>query len=385
MSSSPRAVRVIATLSLAMTPVLAAGAQSSVAVSPFVSYIPSAATNPLAGFALTFGGTTGLALRSSAEMSVSTPRVDSAAATGGYRPWGVDADAMLFLGGFGGGATVFNRALSPYVFAGIGMTGRDSAGRNVVGHGWSYGAGATIPLGFHAGIFGEVRWRLSEYVLPTSDGAPDAKSSMRFGLSFNVGGGGSGVAPTPRRRQRMAEAEDDVEYVVTPAPAPQVVVIEQQPAPEPVVIVQEQPAPDPVVIVQQTPVQEPVVVTTEDHAPTVVYPQRSRSRRSTVTTAPRRPTVVAPNRSRPPARVMRGSSRAKAQQVQVQVQSQRSTRVRAGASTSRSTTVTKSTTTVRKTAPRAQVKTRASTQAASQAQTTARQRGATSTRTRSDP
>lgn len=387
MSSSPRAIRVIATLSLAMTPVLAAGAQSSVAVSPFVSYIPSAATNPLAGFALTFGGTTGLALRSSAEMSISTPApsIDSAAATGGYRPWGADADAMLFLGGLGGGATVFNRSLAPYVFAGIGLTGRDSAGKNVVGHGWSYGAGATIPLGFHAGIFAEARWRLAEYVLPTSKGAPDSKSSMRFGLSFNVGGGGAGVAPTPRRRHRMADAEDDVEYVVTPAPAPQVVVVEQQQAPEPVVIVQEQAAPEPVVIVQQQPAQEPVVVSTEEHAPTVVYPQRSRSRRSTVTTAPRQPTVVAPARSRPPARVIRGSSRAKAQEVQVQVQSQRTTRVRQGSATTRARTVTKSTTTVRKAEPRAQARTQTQAQARSPEQSTTRPRGATASRTRRDP
>jgi hypothetical protein len=387
MSSSPRAIRVIATLSLAMTPVLAAGAQSSVAVSPFVSYIPSAATNPLAGFALTFGGTTGLALRSSAEMSISTPRIDSAAATGGYRPWGADADAMLFLGGLGGGATVFSRALSPYVFAGIGMTGGDSAGKNVVGHGWSYGAGATIPLGFHAGIFAEARWRLSEYVLPTSKGAPDSRSSMRFGLSFNVGGG-SAVAPTPRRRHRVAEAEDDVEYVVTPAPAPQVVVVEQQPAPEPVVIVQEQAAPEQVVIVQQQPAQDPVVVTTEEHAPTVVYPQRSRSRRTTVTSAPRQPTIIAPTRSRPPARVIRGSSRAKAQQVQVQVQSQRTTRVRQGSSTTRASTVTKSSTTVRKSAPRSvrtQTQSQTKPQAQSQTESRTRQRGATSSRTRRDP
>ena len=387
MSSSPRATHVIAILSLAMTPVLAARAQSSVAVSPFVSYIPSAATNPLAGFALTFGGTTGLALRSSAEMSISTPRIDSAAATGGYRPWGADADAMLFLGGIGGGATVFSRALSPYVFAGIGMTGGDSAGTNVVRHGWSYGAGATIPLGFHAGIFAEARWRLSEYVLPTSKGAPDSRSSMRFGLSFNVGDGGSGVAPTPRRRHRLAEVEDDVDYVVTPAPAPQVVVVEQQPAPEPVIIVQEQAAPEPVVIVQQQPVQEPVVVTTEEHAPTVVYPQRSRSRRTTVSTSQRQPTIIAPTRSRPPARVIRSSSRAKAQQVQVEVRSQRSTRVRQGSSTTRASTVTKSTTTVRKTAPRSQARTQdqTSTQAESQAESRPKQRGRTTSRTRRDP
>lgn len=382
MSPSPRALRVIAPLTLAMTPVLAAGGQSSVAVSPFVSYVPSAATNPLAGFALTFGGTTGLALRSSAEISISNPRVDSAAGmTGGYRPWGADADAMLFLGGLGGGATVFSRALAPYVFAGIGLTGGDSAGTNVVNHGWSYGLGATIPLGLHADVFGEARWRMNEYVLPTSQGAPDSKSEMRFGLAFHVGGGGSGVAPRPRRRHRMAEQDDDVEYVVTPAPAPapQVIVVEQQAAPEPIVIMQEQPAPEPVVIVQQQPA-EPVIVTTEEQAPTILHP-RGRTRRTTVTTVtPTQPRVVAPERSRPPARVIRGSTRARAKQVQVQVQSQsqRNTRVRQGSASSRRTTVTKSTTTVRTATPRAQAKT--------QVQSQPRKRSTkTSTRTRPDP
>ena len=385
MSPSPRALRVIASLALAMTPVLAAGGQSSVAVSPFVSYVPSAATNPLAGFALTFGGTTGLALRSSAEISISNPRVDSAAGmTGGYRPWGADADAMLFLGGLGGGATVFSRALAPYVFAGIGLTGGDSAGTNVVNHGWSYGLGATIPLGLHADVFGEARWRMNEYVLPTSQGAPDSKSEMRFGLAFHVGGGGSGIAPRPRRRHRMAEQDDDAEYVVTPAPAPapQVIVVEQQAAPEPVVIVQEQPASEPIVIVQQQP-PEPVIVTTDEQAPTILHP-RGRAGRTTVTTVtPRAPSVVAPSRARPPARVIRGSRRTVQKQpvqVQVQSQSQRSTRVRQGSASSSRTTVTKSTTTVRTATPRAQVKTKAQTQTRKRTTSTK-----ASTRTRRDP
>ena len=77
-------------------PLLTAAAQSNVTVSPFASYVPSAAVNPLAGFGLTFGGTTGLALRSSAQLSISNP--DSAQrAAGGNRPWGADADVMLFL------------------------------------------------------------------------------------------------------------------------------------------------------------------------------------------------------------------------------------------------------------------------------------------------
>jgi len=285
----------MAAVSLMLSPVLAAAGQSSFAVSPFVSYIPSAATNPLAGFALTFGGTTGLALRSSAEMSISNPPPDSALGQpGGYRPWGADADAMLFLGGLGGGATVFSRALSPYAFAGIGMTGGDSAGSNVVRHGWSYGLGAAIPLGFDADIFAEARWRMSEYVLPTSQGAPDSRSSMRFGLSFHVGGGSSEPrgAPQPRRRHRMevGDRDQDVEYVVTPAPAsPPVVVVTQAPAHEPqVVYVEPEPAPvlesQPVVVLQRPP---------------------ARRRRTTVIVTPSQAVVVAPApaRSRPAARV----------------------------------------------------------------------------------
>jgi hypothetical protein len=212
----------IAAVSLTLAPISVAVGQSSVAVSPFASYVPSAAQNPLVGMALTFGGTTGLALRGSADISIKNPgRItsDSGSTGGGMRPWGADADAMLFLGGLGGGATVFSRALSPYVFSGIGLTGGDSAGVNIVNNVWSYGAGATIPLGFDASLFGEARWRMSEYVLPTAKDAPSSKSEMRFGLSFHVGGGGSrqpAPAPLPRRRERYHsdsyDVYDDYEY-----------------------------------------------------------------------------------------------------------------------------------------------------------------------------
>lgn len=257
-------------IALVLAPLGAAMGQSSVAVSPFVSYIPSASSNPLAGFALTFGGTTGLALRSSAEISISNP--DTSSVLGHYRPWSGDADAMLFLGGLGGGATVFNRALSPYLFSGIGLSGADSAGQNRVQHGWSYGFGALIPLGLHADLFGEARWRMSQYVLPTANGAPDSRSSLRAGLSFHVGG--SEPRRAPPRRRRAAYYDDEGEYAAQAAPAP-------APAPAPQVVVVQQPAPPPAQVIVVQPGRERRRSGVSVHVPIII--NRPRSNRVYVT------------------------------------------------------------------------------------------------------
>jgi len=281
----------LATLSfLALTPMTVAVGQSTVAVSPFVSYVPSAASNPLAGFALTFGGTTGLALRAGADMSLSNPdRVDSSAiGVNRYRPWSADADAMLYLGGLGGGATVFSRALAPYLFAGIGLMGGDSSGVNVVHNGWSYGAGATIPLGLDADIFGEARWRMTKYVMPTSNNAPDSRSELRFGLSFHVGGS----AP-PRRPRRYRD--DDYDDRVVEAPAPQPVIVQQAPPPQTVVVTQ--PAPQPVVIVQQDP--EPQTQINVNLPGSVVFGgrRRHRDRQTVIVTQPQQQVIVRPQQT----------------------------------------------------------------------------------------
>lgn len=271
---SSRCLRLATIPFLTMLPTTAIMGQSSVAVSPFVSYVPSAATNPLAGFALTFGGTTGLALRGGADMSISNPKpvTDPAgAATGGYRPWSADADAMLFLGGLGGGATVFSRALSPYLFSGIGLLGGDSSGVNVTHSGWSYGAGATIPLGLDADLFGEARWRMSQYVLPTAKDAPDSKSELRFGLSFHVGGS----EPVDRRRRRSRRMDDD-DYDDR-APATPVIVVPQAPAPQPqpqTVVVTPAPQPQTVVVVPEPEPQPRVSI----NFPIIVRPHRRPSR-----------------------------------------------------------------------------------------------------------
>ena len=285
-------------------PLLTAAAQSNVTVSPFASYVPSAAVNPLAGFALTFGGTTGLALRSSAQLSISNPD-SAAAARGGNRPWGADADIMLFLGGLGRGYTVFDRTLNPYVFSGIFLMGAaDSVSRNTTDNGWSYGLGATIPLGLHADLFGEARWRMPKYVMPTADGAPDSRSEMRFGLSFHVGGGEpERRRPTPRRR--YYEDYDEEEVVQAPAPAPQPVIVQQAPPPQVVVVQQAAPpAPPPAqVVVVQQPAPEPRRAVNINF-PIVITPsrsRRSRDRHITVVQQPRVDTVVVvqPRRRRP--------------------------------------------------------------------------------------
>lgn len=265
-------------------PLLTAAAQSNVTVSPFAAYVPSAAVNPLAGFGLTFGGTTGLALRSSAQLSISNPD-SAAAAAGGNRPWGADADVMLFLGGLGGGYTVFERTLNPYVFSGIFLMGSpDSASRNSMQNGWSYGMGAAIPLGLHADLFGEARWRMPKYVMPTSDGAPDSRSEMRFGLSFHVGGGAPPRrAPTPRRRYYEEYEDEPVSQTQTPTQTPTVVVVQQAPAPAP---------PPAQVIVVQQPAPEPRRRAVNVNFPIVITPSRSRRSRGNHVTVVQTPPVT---------------------------------------------------------------------------------------------
>jgi len=175
-----------AALAVAAAPLCALAAQQSdLAISPFVSFLPSAGASPLAGLALTIAGNSGFGVRGSAHLSLQDPNNNgqfSSFAT--YRPWGADADLMLSIGGraFGGS----NRTFAPFVFAGIGTSGNDSTGRTVMRSNWSYGAGLNVPLGGALDIFGESRWRMSEYVLPTAHLAPTPTTELRFGLSFHI-------------------------------------------------------------------------------------------------------------------------------------------------------------------------------------------------------
>jgi len=162
--------------------------QADVSISPFVSFLPATGASPLAGLAIALAGTGGLALRASGNLALENTQAGAFAATNTFRPWGADADVVLFLGGHSYGA--YNRSIAPFVFAGVGVAGRDSAGQTITHDNWSYGAGAAIPLGSAIELFGESRWRMSRYVLPTASLAPSPTTEFRFGLSFHVGSSG---------------------------------------------------------------------------------------------------------------------------------------------------------------------------------------------------
>jgi cell wall-associated NlpC family hydrolase len=211
-SRSPLASAAVVAAAIA-TPLLSVRAQQSdLSVSPFVSFLPSAGTSPLAGLALTVAGNSALGLRASAHMALDNSYSSGFGTAGAFRPWGADADAVFSIGGHAFGT--YNRTIAPFVFVGVGTASTDSAGIRAFRSNWSYGAGLTVPLGAAIDLFGESRWRMSRYVLPTASFAPTPTTELRFGLSFHVGGGGRSAPPARTRRPREARVD------VTPASLP---------------------------------------------------------------------------------------------------------------------------------------------------------------------
>lgn len=195
----------VAVLSPALlSPISSAVAQQSgVTVSPFVSFLPSVGTSsPLAGLALTMAGNGGLALRGSGHLALNNTN-DPFANPGATRPWGADADALYLFGSNG---------LTPFAFAGLGMTSNDSLGVRTTHHNWSYGAGAALSLGNALGLFGEARWRMSRYVLPTANVAPSPTKEFRVGVSFHVGGSSSSSTGRRYPRERRLDVTQSTSF-----------------------------------------------------------------------------------------------------------------------------------------------------------------------------
>jgi hypothetical protein len=179
-------------------PVVAASAQrSELSVTPFVSFLPSTGASPLAGLALTLGGTSGLAFRASGNFALQNTN-DAAAVSTNTRPWGADADALIYFGGHNNGNS---RSIAPFVFTGVGVEGVQNVVNTTTRNDWSYGFGANVPMGRSIDLFGEARWRMTEFVLPTAQDAPARTNELRFGLSFAVGGHDD-AAPQRSRRRR---------------------------------------------------------------------------------------------------------------------------------------------------------------------------------------
>jgi len=188
-----------------------AAQQSDLSITPFVSFLPSAGTSPLAGLALTLAGNGGLGLRASGHLAIENSKTAGFGAAGTMRPWGADVDALFTAG---------SRGVLPFVFAGIGTSGYDSGNSNALRTNWSYGAGASLPLGSAFDVFGEARWRMSRFVLPTATLAPSPTHEFRVGLSFHVGGTSSdgGNARRPRDRRLDVTTSNRLPVVrVTPS------------------------------------------------------------------------------------------------------------------------------------------------------------------------
>ena len=160
-----------------------AAAQSDLMISPFVSFHSTGASTRFAGLALTFGGSA-LAIRGSGHLALNgtTP---SLVGSGTDRPWAADADAVL---SFGGHSFSGSRGFAPFAFAGIGTSGASTQNYESRRSNWSYGAGANVPLAGAVDLFGEARWRMSEFVLPTAPDSPSPTTEFRAGLTFHVGG-----------------------------------------------------------------------------------------------------------------------------------------------------------------------------------------------------
>jgi peptidoglycan DL-endopeptidase CwlO len=188
---------------------LASAQQSDLTVSPFVSYLPAMGGNPLAGLALTLAGDAGLGVRASGNISLQNQNAGTVGFSNSVRPWGVDADAILSVGGRRSGGS--RRSVAPFVFVGVGAASNDTAGYRMTATNWSYGAGASLPVANSVDLFGESRWRMSRYVLPTASMAPSPTAELRFGVSFHVG------KTRSRRSSSMASRADALPPLIVTA------------------------------------------------------------------------------------------------------------------------------------------------------------------------
>lgn len=167
----------VTTAALVASTAIAAGAQGSSAIGPFVSYTSGhGITSPVtAGAGITlFAGALGVR-GSGAILLDDRGHLDASAPHG----WDTDADLVLRLGRPGWQSF----SLVPYAFTGIGGRSRPNAitGVNDFYHSWSYGGGIALGLSHSIQITGEARQRAMRAIGETQWHSTGG-AEVRFGV-----------------------------------------------------------------------------------------------------------------------------------------------------------------------------------------------------------
>jgi hypothetical protein len=166
---------------LVATPTIIVSAQQSdYAITPFVSFLSATGKTPLAGIDLTLSGNPEMAIRMSGRTAFRTMSADALAAGPRMPHWAFDTDIAMPLSGRPFGTS---RGVATFSFIGLGLAATDSAASRAVRKNWSYGLGAVVPLGSVIEMFGDSRWRIQKFVLPTAH--PTRERELRLGLSFH--------------------------------------------------------------------------------------------------------------------------------------------------------------------------------------------------------
>src|SRR5262245_4393882 len=113
------------------------GAQEpNTTLSPFVGFLPGGNPETMTGLAIAF--THGaIAVRGDAHISLRESGAANAATAATIRPWGADADALVYLQPL---TYADHVTFTPYLFTGVGTTAVDSGTTRVTQHGWSFGS-----------------------------------------------------------------------------------------------------------------------------------------------------------------------------------------------------------------------------------------------------
>lgn len=189
-------------LGLVVVPGAAHGAalgaqQSDISLTPFVGLPRNPSTGAVAGLGLTLAGSPSFGLRVSGRVALKNTHDDTFGVASWLPPWGADVDAVFALGGRPFGTS--NRSAATFAFLGAGASATDTTSARLVHKNWSYGVGTILPLGAVADIFGESRWRMEKFVLPTAKPRPTKSTEYRVGLSFHLRSAAGSPVRTRRR------------------------------------------------------------------------------------------------------------------------------------------------------------------------------------------